>query len=399
MESLFKKHKILVSQVNTNIVRKLMNDIKWEKQMVSIRGSRGVGKTTLMRQYIRQKYGVNAGEALYCVMDSMYFTNHSLLDVAERFHLMGGKHLFLDEVHKYPTWSKEIKEIVDLWPDLRITFTGSSLLQILNADADLSRRVLSYNMTGLSFREFMQFYKGIELPCFTLEEVLNDADNICQQVNRVCHPQAFFEEYLRVGYYPFYDGNEQDYYSRIENVVSFIIDQEMTQFCGVDPAYTRKLKAMLLFLSDNVPYDVSIAKLSSYLEINKNTVLSYLAGMQKAELLNLLYTDNKSVTKMQKPDKVYLHNPNMHYALCSQEKVGTIRECFVVNQLSSTCHTVEYGKNHGDFKVDGRITVEVGGKDKSFEQIAGVPDSYILADSMEFPIGKKLPLWLVGFLY
>ena len=399
MESLFKKHKILVSQVNTNIVRKLMNDIKWEKQMVSIRGSRGVGKTTLMRQYIRQKYGVNAGEALYCVMDSMYFTNHSLLDVAERFHLMGGKHLFLDEVHKYPTWSKEIKEIVDLWPDLRITFTGSSLLQILNADADLSRRVLSYNMTGLSFREFMQFYKGIELPCFTLEEVLNDADNICQQVNRVCHPQAFFEEYLRVGYYPFYDGNEQDYYSRIENVVSFIIDQEMTQFCGVDPAYTRKLKAMLLFLSDNVPYDVSIAKLSSYLEINKNTVLSYLAGMQKAELLNLLYTDNKSVTKMQKPDKVYLHNPNMHYALCSQEKVGTIRECFVVNQLSSTCHTVEYGKNHGDFKVDGRITVEVGGKDKSFEQIAGVPDSYVLADSMEFPIGKKLPLWLVGFLY
>ena len=399
MESLFKKHKILVSQVNTNIVRKLMNDIKWEKQMVSIRGSRGVGKTTLMRQYIRQKYGVNAGEALYCVMDSMYFTNHSLLDVAERFHLMGGKHLFLDEVHKYPTWSKEIKEIVDLWPDLRITFTGSSLLQILNADADLSRRVLSYNMTGLSFREFMQFYKGIELPCFTLEEVLNDADNICQQVNRVCHPQAFFEEYLRVGYYPFYDGNEQDYYSRIENVVSFIIDQEMTQFCGVDLAYTRKLKAMLLFLSDNVPYDVSIAKLSSYLEINKNTVLSYLAGMQKAELLNLLYTDNKSVTKMQKPDKVYLHNPNMHYALCSQEKVGTIRECFVVNQLSSTCHTVEYGKNHGDFKVDGRITVEVGGKDKSFEQIAGVPDSYVLADSMEFPIGKKLPLWLVGFLY
>ena len=399
MESLFKKHKILVSQVNTNIVRKLMNDIKWEKQMVSIRGSRGVGKTTLMRQYIRQKYGVNAGEALYCVMDSMYFTNHSLLDVAERFHLMGGKHLFLDEVHKYPTWSKEIKEIVDLWPDLRITFTGSSLLQILNADADLSRRVLSYNMTGLSFREFMQFYKGIELPCFTLEEVLNDADNICQQVNRVCHPQAFFEEYLRVGYYPFYDGNEQDYYSRIENVVSFIIDQEMTQFCGVDPAYTRKLKAMLLFLSDNVPYDVSIAKLSSYLEINKNTVLSYLAGMQKAELLNLLYTDNKSVTKMQKPDKVYLHNPNMHYALCSQEKVGTIREGFVVNLLSSTCHTVEYGKNHGDFKVDGRITVEVGGKDKSFEQIAGVPDSYILADSMEFPIGKKLPLWLVGFLY
>ena len=380
------------------IVRQLMNSIDWEKQLVSIRGSRGVGKTTLMRQYIRKTYGVNAGEALYLVMDSMYFTTHSLLDVAERFHLMGGKHLFLDEVHKYPTWSREIKEICDLWPDMKITFTGSSLLQILNADADLSRRVLSYDMTGLSFREYLQFYKGIELPSYPLDKLLSDADEICKQVCDACHPQPLFEEYLRVGYYPFYDGNEQEYYSRIENVVSFIIDQEMTQFCGVEPAYTRKLKAMLLFLANNVPYDVSIAKLSSYLEINKTTVLSYLSSMQRAELLNLLYADNLSVTKMQKPDKVYIHNPNMLYALSTEEKIGTIRECFVVNQLSAK-HTVEYGKTQGDFKIDGKITFEVGGKDKSFEQIADIPDSYVLADSMMFPIGKKLPLWIVGFLY
>ena len=380
------------------IVRQIMNTIKWEKQLVSIRGSRGVGKTTLMRQYIRQKYGVNAGEALYLVMDSMYFTNHTLLEVAERFHLMGGRHLFLDEVHKYPTWSKEIKEIIDLWPDLKITFTGSSLLQILNTDADLSRRVLSYNMAGLSFREYLQFYKGVSLPSYSLDKILSDADIICQQVCEACRPQALFEEYLRVGYYPFYDGNAEEYYSRIENVVSFIIDQEMTRFCGVEPAYTRKLKAMILFLANNVPYDVSIAKLASYLEINKTTVLGYLASMQKAELLTLLYTDNKSVTKMQKPDKVYLYNPNMLYALSSEEKIGTIRECFVVNQLS-TMHTVEYGKTQGDFKIDGKITIEVGGKDKPFDQIADIPNSYVLADSIEFPIGKKLPLWLAGFLY
>lgn len=398
METLFRKHRIFVSQVSMTIVRQMINTIDWEKQLVSIRGSRGIGKTTLMRQYIKQTYGVNAGEALYCVMDSMYFTNHTLLEVAERFHLMGGKHLFLDEVHKYPTWSKEIKEITDLWPDLKITFTGSSLLQILNADADLSRRVLNYDMAGLSFREYLQFYKGIELPSYSLEEILSNADTICQQVCEKCRPQALFEEYLRVGYYPFYDGDELEYYSRIENVVSFIIDQEMTQYCGVDPAYTRKLKAMLLFLANNVPYDVSIAKLSSYLEINKTTVLSYLASMQKAELLNLLYTDYKSVTKMQKPDKVYLHNPNMLYALSTEEKIGTIRECFVVNQLSIK-HIVEYGKTQGDFKIDSKITIEVGGKDKSFNQIADIPDSYILADSMEFPIGKKLPLWLAGFLY
>ena len=398
METLFKKHRILISQTNTKIVREMMKCVSWEKQLVCIRGSRGVGKTTLMRQYIKQKYGVNAGEALYCVMDSMFFTTHTLQEVAERFHLMGGKHLFLDEVHKYPTWSKELKEIIDLWPDMKITFTGSSLLQILNADADLSRRVLNYDMAGLSFREYLHFYKNIELPVRSLDEILSDADAVCEEVCKVCHPQALFEEYLRVGYYPFYDGDEQEYYSRIENVVSFIIDQEMTQYCGVDPAYTRKLKAMMLFLTNNLPYDVNIAKLSSYLEINKTTVLSYLSSMQKAELLHLLYADNKSVTKMQKPDKIYVHNPNMLCALGSRQNIGTLRECFVVNQLSAG-YMVEYGKSQGDFLVDGIITFEVGGQDKTFDQIANIPNSYILADSMEFPVGKKLPLWIVGLLY
>ena len=236
METLYNKHRILISQVSLDIIRDMMTTISWDRQLVAIRGSRGVGKTTLMRQYIKQRYGNNAGEALYCVMDSIYFTNHSLLDLAERFHTMGGKHLFLDEVHKYPTWSKEVKEIIDLWPDMKVTFTGSSLIQILNADADLSRRVLSYTMPGLSFREYLRFYKNIHLPAHSLKTLLTDADGICDEVCRVCHPQPLFEEYLRVGYYPFYDGEEVEYYSRIENVVSFIIDQEMTQFCGVDPA-------------------------------------------------------------------------------------------------------------------------------------------------------------------
>lgn len=398
METLFKKHRILISQVSNDIVRDIMNVIAWDKQLVAIRGSRGVGKTTLMRQYIKQKYGVQAGEALYCVMDSLYFTNHTLIDLAERFHLMGGKHLFLDEVHKYPTWSKEIKEIIDLYPDIKITFTGSSLIQILNADADLSRRVLSYDMAGLSFREYLRFYKGVTLPIYSLEQVLSDADAICDKVNKLCQPQPLFDEYLRTGYYPFYDGNEIEYYSRIENVVSFIIDQEMTLFCGLEPAYTRRLKAMLMYLAGNTPYEVNIAKLANYLEINKNTVLSYLASMSKAELINLLYSDNKTVTKMQKPDKIYLHNTNLHYALGAQQNIGTIRECFVVNQLSHN-HTIEYGKAHGDFRVDGRFTFEVGGKDKSFDQIADIPDSYILADLMEYPVGKKLPIWMIGLLY
>lgn len=398
MDTLFKKHRMYISQVTTDIVREMSNSINWNSQLVAIKGSRGVGKTTMIRQYIRRTYGVNAGEALYCVMDSMYFTTHSLLELAERFCQMGGKHLFLDEVHKYPSWSIELKEIYDLYPKLKVTFSGSSMIQILNADADLSRRVLSYTMEGLSFREFMRFYKGIELPAYSLDEILADADSICDKVCQVCSPQKLFEEYLRVGYYPFYDGNETEYYSRIENVVNFIIDQEMTEFCGVDPAYTRKLKAMLLFLADNVPYEVNIAKLASYLELNKATVLGYLNAMQRAELLHLIYTDNKSVTKMQKPDKIFIHNTNMLSAFAQQCLVGTVRECFVVNQLSVK-HTVEYGKTVGDFKVDGKLTFEVGGEGKSFEQIADIPNSYILADHLEFPVGKKLPIWLVGLTY
>jgi predicted AAA+ superfamily ATPase len=328
----------------------------------------------------------------------MYFTTHSLLDLCERFSLIGGKHLFLDEVHKYPNWSKEIKEINDLYPNLKITFTGSSLLQILNADADLSRRVLSYSMAGLSFREYLQFYHGIKLPSYPLQHILENADAVCASVNAVCNPQKLFEEYLRVGYYPFYDGNETEYYSRIENVVTYIIEQEMVQFCNIEPAYTRKLKAMLLFLANNVPYEVNIAKLSSYLEINKNTVLSYLSSMNRAELIKLLYCDNKSVTKMQKPDKIHIQNTNTLCALSEDVKIGTLRECFVLNQLS-TKHTVEYSKTQGDFKVDGKWIFEVGGADKSFEQIADVANSYILADAMEMPVGKKLPIWLVGMTY
>ena len=398
METLFRKHRILISQVSMDIVREIMQHIAWEKQLVALRGSRGVGKTTLMRQYIKQTYGVNAGEALYCVLDSLYFTNHSLLDLAEQFHMRGGKHLFVDEVHKYPTWSKEIKEIIDLYPDLKITFSGSSLLQILNADADLSRRVLSYMMEGLSFREYLHFYKGIQLPKHSLGEILANPDAVCDEVNRVCHPQPLFEQYLRAGYYPFYDGNETEYYSRIENVVNFIVDQELTQFCGVEVANTRKIKALLLFLAENVPYEVNIAKLSTYLELNKQTVLGYLSGLQRAEMLHLLYSDNKSVTRLQKPDKIYLHNPNLFYALGQQNQIGTIRECFVVNQLAVS-HSVEYGKQQGDFLVDRHITFEVGGQDKTFDQIAELPDSYVLADMMEYPIGKKLPLWIVGMMY
>lgn len=399
METLFAKQDRLLKLTSTEIVRTFMHRINWDAQLIAIKGPRGVGKTTLLLQYIKLNYNIYSRDVLYCTLDSVYFSNHTLLNLVDAFYKNGGKHLFLDEVHKYPTWSKEIKEIYDLYPDLRVVFSASSLLNILSGDADLSRRCISYEMQGLSFREFLRFYKQLDLPVCTLEEALNAPESICSRVNEVCRPLPFFKEYLQYGYYPFYLKNQIDYYTSIEQVVNFIIETELPQLCGVDVSNVRKLKALLGVLATSVPFEVDITKLSTTIGIHRNTVVEYLNNLQKAKLLNLLYSDLLSVKKMQKPDKIYLDNPNLLYALASHPvKVGTARETFVVNQLSYM-HEVEYGRKTGDFKVNGKYILEVGGEGKTYDQIADVPDSFILADGIETPYRCKLPLWIVGFLY
>lgn len=399
MDSLFLKQERLLAQTSIGIVRELMTKIHWNNRLIAIRGSRGVGKTTLMLQYIKLNYTPGSREVLYCALDSIYFSNHTLLDLAEKFYLQGGKHLFLDEVHKYPAWSKELKEVYDLYPSLRVVFSGSSLLNILNADADLSRRCLPYNMFGLSFREFLMFYKNIQFPVISLQEVLQGASDICREVNGQCRPVQMFKEYLQDGYYPFFTGNREDYYMNIENVVNLILEQEMPLLCGVDPAYIRKLKALLGILASSVPYEVDITKLAGIIGLTRNSVISYLQNLNRAELLKLLYSDLASVKKMQKPDKIYLQNPNLLYAIASTSvQIGTARETFAVNQLAVN-HEVEYGRTHGDFVVDHKYTFEIGGADKTFKQIADLPDSFVLADDIEYATGKKLPLWIVGMTY
>ena len=261
MDSLFIKQERLLAQTSTHIIRELMNQIHWDNPLIAIRGSRGVGKTTLMLQYIKLNFQPGSREVLYCTLDSIYFSNHTLSELIERFYLQGGKQLFLDEVHKYPTWSKEIKEAYDLYPSLRIVFSGSSLLNILNADADLSRRCLPYNMYGLSFREFLMFYKQIDIPVYSLQTILENPGNICREINEKCRPVQMFNEYLHEGYYPFFTGNREDYYINIENVVNLIIEQELPLLCSVDPAYTRKLKALMGILATSVPYELDITKL------------------------------------------------------------------------------------------------------------------------------------------
>lgn len=399
MESLFIKQERLLAQTSTGIVRELMNQIHWNNRLIAIRGSRGVGKTTLMLQYIKLNYQSGSREVLYCTLDSIYFSNHTLLDFIDKFYIQGGKRLFLDEVHKYPTWSKELKEAYELYPSLQIVFSGSSLLNILSADADLSRRCLPYNMYGLSFREFLMFYKGIQFPIYSLQTILNNASAICIEVNEKCRPVQMFNEYLHEGYYPFFTGNREDYYINIENVTNLILEQEMPLLCNIDPAYVRKLKALLGILASSAPFEVDITKLAGTIGLSRNSVIAYLQSLERAELLKLLYSDINSVKKMQKPDKIYLQNPNLLYAISSTTvQIGTARETFVINQLSVN-HEVEYGKSQGDFVIDQKYIFEVGRADKTFKQIAGLPDSYILADNMEFATGCKLPLWIVGLTY
>ena len=399
MEQLYEKQDAMLNATRMDIVRSFMGHVNWEAPMLCIRGPRGVGKSTLLRQYVKQHFEAGSEAVLYCSMDFVYFSQHSILEVAEKFYKHGGRLLILDEVHKYENWSREVKEVAEIYPNLQVMMSGSSLLKLIDGDADLSRRCRGYYMPGLSFREYLQFYKGIVIPVHPLEEVLEHPKAIAAEVNAVCRPLQHFHEYLKFGYYPFYLKNPIDYYPLIEQIENYVIDVELPQLRKVNPSNCRKIRALLNVLAQQVPYDVDITKMASAIELQRNTVIEYLNHLNDAKLIQMLYSDLVSVKKMQKPDKIYLENPNLLYALASTPvKIGTARECFAVNQLSYQ-HTVEYGKQQGDFKVDSKWTFEVGGEGKTFDQIADLPNSYVLADDIESPKGNKLPLWMIGMTY
>lgn len=399
MDTLIKKHDRLWETTPLNIVRQWAHSINWDARLMAIRGPKGVGKTTMMRQFIKQHYAYMDRQVLYVSCDDAYFATHRLLDLAEQFYLTGGNHLFIDEIHKYENWSREIKEIYDSYPTMKMVISGSSLLSMTEGDADLSRRCINHDIQGLSFREFLHFYKGIEMPVYPLEEVLTNPAPLIQEMNSKGRPVAMFHEYLRYGYYPYYLDNETDYYIAVQQVVNHTIDDELTKICKVDVGNTRKIKALMTMLCASEPYQPDISKLSVQSGLKRETVVAYLNYMDKAKLLHLLYCDLVNAKRMQKPDKIYIDNPNMLYAWATTPvRIGTARETFVANQLSAK-HQVEFGKKHGDFKIDGTYTIEVGGEDKSFSQIANLPNSYVLADNMETAIGHKLPIWIVGFLY
>ena len=401
MESLFIRHDAYLSRVPMEYIRDFMQRVNWNSRLLVIRGPKGVGKSTLMLQYIKQHFPAGDRHVLYCSADTNYFSTHTLLDLADNFVMMGGKWLFIDEVHKYPGWSREIKEIYDLYPELHIIMSGSSLIQINDGQADLSRRLMPYDMPGLSLREFIHLDTGLDIQPISLNQLLEKPSEVCMDITTKCHPLEHFGRYRQFGYYPFYFESKQEYYDKLENTVNYIIDVELTKYRGLDVGNTRQVKALLHVISQMTPYEVDISKLSKASGISRQSTLKYLTNLEEANLIRRVFTNLMNVTDLQKPDKIYLDNPNLLYTLCVEKpEIGTVRETFFANQLASAGHKIEYaGYKKGDFRIDGSIVVEVGGQDKGFSQVADQENAYVAADDIESAYIRKIPLWAFGFLY
>lgn len=385
--------------VNLDFLRGLMNRINWNDRLILIKGQRGVGKTTLMLQRILKVFGsTDTSTVLYVSLDNIYFASHGLLDFIEQFHKMGGKYLFIDEVHKYKSWSREIKNAYDEFTDLKMVLSGSSLVNMIEGEADLSRRCISYEMQGLSFREYIEMFHRQHFDVANLDDILRHGNDICTEINAKVRPIALFNQYLRLGYYPFLIEGKDSYYTRIENVISMTIETELPQLRGLDIGNIRKIQALLVALSSGLPYILDTTKLSSISGIARTTLLQYLLYLHEARLINLLYSDMLTVKRMQKPDKIYIENTNLLHTLSDAVNHGTEREVFFVNQLSLS-HQIEYSKTAADFTIDHTYTIEVGGHSKGNKQLEGVANGYIAAADEEYAIGNKIPLWLFGFLY
>lgn len=398
MEKLIRKSLFLVDDVSLEHVRGLYHQIDWSDRLICILGARGTGKTTLVLQYLKQHFALSI-EAIYVSMDDVYFTTNSLVDFAETFRQKGGRLIILDEVHKYEGWSREIKNLYDTFKDLTIIFTGSSIINIYQQEADLSRRAVQYELTGLSFREYLIFQQILTIPPVDLNTLLQEHVKLSIALSKQFKPLLHFEQYLQIGYYPFFIENPKTYPYRVEQVIRLILEEELRFVEGFDIHNVRKIYQLLSILAMNVPFKPNITKLSEKTGINRTTLVQYLHYLEKAKLINSLSVVGKSISILQKPDKIYLENPNLHQVLANSESdKGSIRESFFMNQLKNAKHQISL-PNQGDFLVDDIHTFEVGGKGKNSKQIEGLADAYIAADDIETGLFNKIPLWMFGLLY
>ena len=384
MERLFEYMDRQIAGVTSNFHRYLYPRIKWENRMLGLVGPRGVGKTTLFLQRIRE-------EALYVSADHLYFSDHTLYETAETFYKGGGTHFFVDEVHKYPGWSRELKMMYDALPRLHVYFTGSSVLDIERGEADLSRRAPRYLMQGLSFREYLSIEKGLDLEPLSLEAILAGE----AELPGIEHPLPLFRDYLRHGYYPF--GSDVDFDLELAQVIARTLEVDIPQYANMTAATGRKLKKLMVVVSTLAPFKPNMVSLGSQIQVSRNNVEDYLLYMEKAGMVSQLRTGASGLGALGKPEKVYLDNTNILYNLSDgREDVGSVRETFFLNQMRVN-HLVT-ASPVSDFQI-GEATFEVGGRSKGRDQIKGVEHGYVAKDDIERGYGNVIPLWAFGLNY
>ncbi len=396
MQRLYSQFYEKYALVQTKQLRDFMHTIDWDNRFIGIKGSRGVGKTTLLLQYIRLNFKPDKS-VLYVSLDNLYFLENTLYDLVNDFYKKGGLFIAIDEVHKYPNWAIEIKNIYDDMPHLRLVFTGSSLLHIQQAKADLSRRVVIYSMPGLSFREFLQFETKIKLETYTLKEIVTNHIAIAIGITQKVKPLHYFEDYLNYGYYPFYMENKKSFHQKLSEILLTVLEVDIPQYASIQVSNIIMLKKLLAVISHSVPFKPNMNTISERTGISLNTMKNYLKLLKDAQLLQLLYVEDKGVNSLGKPEKIYLNNTNLMFNLVNESEIGNRRETFFLNQLSYT-NTIFASKN-ADFKVDGVYEFELGGRNKKKKQIKELQSAFIVKDTIEIGADLNIPLWLFGFLY
>jgi len=389
MEQLFENFRRRLHDTPIDLVRYKFGDIEWNGHALGLVGPRGVGKSTMLLQYIKKNLDLN--DTLYVSADYLYFASHTLVDLADRFYKMGGKHLFIDEIHKYEGWSTEIKQIYDSYSDLQLIISGSSILEITKGMADLSRRVPIYEMQGLSFREYLHLFHGIRMDVVSMENLLNHE----YAIPGVEHPLPLFHDYLRRGYYPF--GRDVAYDMELMQVVAQTMESDIPLYLNTNVSVGRKLKQLLMVVSESVPFKPVMQKLADVTGINRNYIQDYLTYMERAGMIAQLRDAVGGIRGLGKTEKVYLDNPNLIYVLSPKRSdIGNVRETFFMNQMrvvgDVTCSPVS------DFMMDG-MTFEIGGRKKGQKQISEVKDGHVVKDDIETGYANVIPLWAFGLMY
>jgi uncharacterized protein len=397
MESLYKYQNQLLAATDFLFRRDLIDQIDWKERLIGLVGPRGVGKTTCLLQFLsEQKFTGKA--SLYVSLDNLANPYKSLLELAEQFAKQGGKQLIIDEIHKYPDWAAELKNIYDLYPGLKVVFSGSSILQLHSGGTDLSRRAVLYHLNGLSFREYLQIALKREFPVIGLNEIIKDHEKVSFDLCKKFKPFEYFGDYLNFGYFPFFLQSVNSYHLKLEGVINFIIENEIPVLSSIDSRNIQKIKKMLQIIAVNVPFQPNITRLSESLDMNRNTLLQYLTFLEKTGIIISLYHSGSFYGKLTKPGKILLNHPNFAFTLATGDvNQGSIRESFFVNQVRGN-HKIELAEK-GDFISDDNLIFEIGGKGKTRKQIAGIKNSFLVMDDIEQGFENKIPLWLFGFLY